>query len=51
MMATLVVGPFYLVRALGLGAASAGLAMSLGPIVAAMTGVPPGACRPSRRRA
>lgn len=42
MMATLVVGPFYLVRALGLGAASAGLAMSLGPIVAAMTGVPAG---------
>lgn len=42
MMATLVVGPFYLVRALGLGAAPAGLVMSLGPIVAAMTGVPAG---------
>ena len=42
MMTTLVVSPFYLMRALGLGAASAGLVMSLGPIVAAMAGVPAG---------
>ncbi|HEX2114468.1 MAG TPA: MFS transporter, partial [Alphaproteobacteria bacterium] len=42
MMATLVVGPFYLSRALGLGAAGIGLVMSVGPIVAALTGVPAG---------
>jgi EmrB/QacA subfamily drug resistance transporter len=41
-MATLVVGPFYLSRALGLDAARVGLAMSVGPIVAALTGVPAG---------
>ena len=41
-MATLVVGPFYLSRALGLGAAHVGLVMSSGPIVAALTGVPAG---------
>ena len=41
-MATLVVGPFYLSRALGLDAASAGLVMSSGPVVAALTGVPAG---------
>jgi len=41
-MATLVVGPFYLSRALGLDAASVGLVMSSGPVVAALTGVPAG---------
>jgi EmrB/QacA subfamily drug resistance transporter len=41
-MATLVVGPFYLSGALGLDAARVGLAMSSGPMVAAMTGVPAG---------
>lgn len=41
-MATLVVGPFYLSGALGLAAASVGLAMSSGPIVAALMGVPAG---------
>ena len=40
MMATLVVGPFYLSRAFGLNAASVGLIMSAGPLVAALTGVP-----------
>lgn len=42
MMATLVVGPFYLSRALGLDAASVGLALSVGPIAAALAGVPAG---------
>lgn len=42
MMATLVVGPFYLARALGLGAAVVGLVLSVGPLVAALTGVPAG---------
>jgi EmrB/QacA subfamily drug resistance transporter len=42
MMATLVVGPFYLSRALGLDAARVGLAMSVGPLVAALTGAPAG---------
>ena len=42
MMATLVVGPFYLSRALGLEAARVGLVLSLGPIAAALTGVPAG---------
>lgn len=41
-MATLVVGPFHLSGALGLDAARAGLVMSCGPIVAALTGVPAG---------
>ena len=41
-MATLVVGPFYLARALGLQAALVGLVMSVGPLVAALTGVPAG---------
>lgn len=38
-MATLVVGPFYLSGALALDAAQVGLVMSSGPIVAALTGV------------
>jgi MFS family permease len=42
MMATLVVGPFYLSRALGLDAATVGLVLSIGPLVAALTGVPAG---------
>lgn len=41
-MATLVVGPFYLSLALGLDAARVGLVMSAGPLVAALTGVPAG---------
>lgn len=42
MMATLVVGPFYLSGALGLGTALVGLALSVGPLVAALTGMPAG---------
>ncbi len=42
MMATLVVGPFYLSGALGLDAALVGIVMSVGPLVAALTGVPAG---------
>ena len=42
MMATLVVGPFYLSRALGLDTALVGLVLSVGPLVAALTGVPAG---------
>lgn len=41
-MATLVVGPFYLSGALALDAARAGLVMSCGPVVAALMGVPGG---------
>lgn len=41
-MATLVVGPFFLSGALALDAAHVGLVMSAGPIVAALTGVPAG---------
>ena len=51
MMATLVVGPFYLSRALGLDAAIVGLVMSVGPIVAALTGVPAGRIVGPLRRA
>jgi len=42
MMATLVVGPFYLSRALGLDARLVGLVLSAGPLVAALAGVPAG---------
>jgi MFS family permease len=42
LMATLVVGPFYLARGLGLDAAVVGLVMSTGPLIAALTGVPAG---------
>lgn len=42
MMATLVVGPFYLTRSLGLDAVIVGLVMSVGPVVAALTAVPAG---------
>ncbi|NHZ93763.1 MFS transporter [Massilia sp. CCM 8733] len=42
MMATLVVGPFYLARALALAPGAVGLALSAGPLVAALSGVPAG---------
>jgi MFS family permease len=42
MMATLVVGPFYLSRALGLGAAGVGAVMSVGPAVVVLAGIPAG---------
>jgi EmrB/QacA subfamily drug resistance transporter len=42
MMATLVVGPFYLSRTLGLAAAAVGFALSAGPAVSALTGLPAG---------
>lgn len=42
MMATLVVGPFYLARALGLNEALVGIVMSIGPIISILTGVPAG---------
>ncbi|HCS45568.1 MAG TPA: MFS transporter [Pseudomonas sp.] len=42
MMATLVVGPFYLSQALGLDAVVVGLVLSVGPFVVALTGVPAG---------
>jgi EmrB/QacA subfamily drug resistance transporter len=42
MMATLVVGPFYLSRGLGLDAVHVGLVLSVGPLVTALTGVPAG---------
>jgi MFS family permease len=41
-MASVVVGPFYLSGALGLDAARTGLVMSAGPVVAALTGFPAG---------
>jgi MFS family permease len=41
-MATLVVGPFYLAGALGLDALRLGLVMSVGPAVAALVGAPAG---------
>ena len=41
-MATLVVGPFYLASAFALDAARVGLVMSCGPLVAALSGVPAG---------
>jgi EmrB/QacA subfamily drug resistance transporter len=42
MMATLVVGPFYLSRALGLDAALVGIVMSIGPVISTVSGVPAG---------
>ncbi|APC14763.1 MFS transporter [Pseudomonas frederiksbergensis] len=42
MMATLVVGPFYLSHALGLNLALVGVVMSIGPIISALSGVPAG---------
>jgi MFS family permease len=42
MMATLVVGPFYLSKVLALSPVETGLAMSVGPAVAALVGLPAG---------
>jgi MFS family permease len=42
MMATMLVGPFYLGRALGLPAGGVGAALAVGPLVAALAGVPAG---------
>ncbi len=42
LMATLVIGPFYLARALGLEPTLVGIVMSVGPLVAALSGVPSG---------
>ena len=42
MMTTLVVGPFYLSRTLGLGEALVGAVMSAGPVISIFTGVPAG---------
>lgn len=42
LMATLVVGPFYLSRGLGLTAGLVGLVLSFGPVVVALSGVPAG---------
>ncbi len=42
MISTLVVGPFYLSLALGLRMSVVGLALSIGPLVAAMSGLPAG---------
>jgi len=42
MMATLVIGPFYLSSALGLSQASAGMVMSIGPVISILSGVPAG---------
>ncbi|HYH21000.1 MAG TPA: MFS transporter [Azospirillum sp.] len=41
-MATLVVGPFYLARTLALDTALVGIVMSVGPLAAALAGVPAG---------
>jgi len=41
-MTTLVVGPFYLARSLGLPAAVVGVVLSAGPLVSALTGAPAG---------
>ncbi|MGK5023382.1 MFS transporter [Janthinobacterium sp. RB2R34] len=42
MMTTLVVGPFYLARGLQLGSTTSGLVLALGPLAAALCGVPAG---------
>lgn len=42
MMATLIVGPFYLSQALGLNEASVGAVLTLGPLLSALSGVPAG---------
>lgn len=42
MMATLVVGPFYLARTLALDTALVGIVLSVGPLTAALTGMPAG---------
>ncbi len=42
MMATLVVGPFFLARSLGLSEALVGLVLASGPVASALSGVPAG---------
>lgn len=42
MMATLVVGPFFLTFSLGLGEALVGMVLAVGPVVATLSGVPAG---------
>lgn len=42
MMTTLVVGPFYLARGLGLGSGTVGLVLAVGPVLSALSGVPAG---------
>ncbi|MCQ0093408.1 MFS transporter [Roseovarius sp. M141] len=42
MMSTLVIGPFFLAFSLGLNEALIGLTMAVGPVVAALSGVPAG---------
>lgn len=42
MMATLVVGPFYLSLALGLDAGLVGIVMAVGPVISALSGIPAG---------
>jgi EmrB/QacA subfamily drug resistance transporter len=42
MMATLVIGPFYLSHALGLDAALVGIVMAAGPVISALSGIPAG---------
>lgn len=42
MAVTLVVGPFYLSRALGLDAVHVGAVLSVGPVVSALSGIPAG---------
>lgn len=42
MMATLVIGPFHLGAALGLGVAAVGAWMSIGPVASALSGLPSG---------
>lgn len=42
MVATLVVGPFYLARGAGLDAFMVGLVMAVGPVTSALTGIPAG---------
>ncbi len=42
MMATLIAGPVYLSRALGMAAAELGLVLAVGPVISALCGVPSG---------
>lgn len=42
MMSTLVIGPFYLARALGLDATGVGLVLSVGPLCVALSSIPAG---------
>ena len=42
MMSTMIVGPFFLTRAVGLSTGSVGLILSIGPLIAALAGLPSG---------